>query len=85
MYSYTLILAAVLVFLTTSSNAFAPRSKISSSKVSISSTSLSAFPVPDFLQSDEALSPAIEAARTKFWFYFFAGSGAGGVSWRILS
>jgi len=77
MYSYTLVLVAVLVL--SSSNAFAP-SKISQSKVSISSSSLSAFPVPDFLQSDETLSPAIEAARTKFWFYFFAGSGAGGVS-----
>jgi len=78
--SYTLILAALLVLLSSSSNAFAPSTKASSSKVSISSTSLSAFPVPDFLQSDETLSPAIEAARTKFWFYFFAGSGAGGVS-----
>jgi len=32
-----------------------------------------------FLLSDEALSPAVEAARQKFWFYFFAGSGAGGI------
>lgn len=31
------------------------------------------------LLSDEALSPAVEAARQKFWFYFFAGSGAGGI------
>jgi hypothetical protein len=29
--------------------------------------------------ADEALSPAVEAARQKFWFYFFAGSGAGGI------
>ena len=28
---------------------------------------------------DETLSPAVEAARQKFWFYFFAGSGAGGI------
>lgn len=31
------------------------------------------------LLSDESLSPAVEAARQKFWFYFFAGSGAGGI------
>jgi len=76
MCSY-IILVAVLLLLSSSSNAFAP--SISSSKVG-GTTSLSAFPVPDFLQSDDTLSPAIEAARTKFWFYFFAGSGAGGVS-----
>mmetsp|Transcript_17512 Transcript_17512/g.35648 ORF Transcript_17512/g.35648 Transcript_17512/m.35648 type:complete len:272 (+) Transcript_17512:73-888(+) len=34
------------------------------------------------LLNDEAIStisPAVEAARQKFWFYFFAGSGAGGI------
>ena len=83
MYSYTsVIFVAILVLLSSSSDAFAPSKIISSSKVGISSSTLSAFPpLPDFLQSDETLSPAIEAARTKFWFYFFAGSGAGGVSY----
>lgn len=31
------------------------------------------------LSDDVVLSPAVEAARQKFWFYFFAGSGAGGI------
>lgn len=45
-------------------------------------SSLSAFPtdiLSDVFSSDETLSPVVEAARQKFWFYFFAGSGAGGI------
>lgn len=43
-------------------------------------SSLSALPqLPDILLSDETLSPVVEAARAKFWFYFLAGSGAGGI------
>jgi len=41
--------------------------------------------LPGFLEGiidsspDETLSPVVEGARQKFWFYFFAGSGAGGI------
>ena len=58
-----------------------------------SKSALSAFPlVPEFLdgilggggspppdQAASLLDPLVEEARGKFWFYFLAGSGAGGI------
>ncbi|KAL7527709.1 hypothetical protein ACHAXR_002089 [Thalassiosira sp. AJA248-18] len=76
------VTTAAFALLSPSTNAFlAP----STSTKARSATSLPAFP-PEFLDGilgggspDETLSPVVEAARQKFWFYFFAGSGAGGI------
>ncbi|KAL7547593.1 hypothetical protein ACHAWF_010876 [Thalassiosira exigua] len=56
-----------------------PAPSAASAPVSSSSLSVHPFSLPDFLLSDEAVPTAAEYARTKFWFYFFAGSGAGGI------
>lgn len=78
---HTLVPAAVvaLALLSSSTNAFVSPS--TSAKASRSTSSLPALPefLDGFLASDETLSPVVEAARQKFWFYFFAGSGAGGI------
>eukprot|EP00585_Thalassiosira_rotula_P012245 CAMPEP_0196130660 /NCGR_PEP_ID=MMETSP0910-20130528/958_1 /TAXON_ID=49265 /ORGANISM="Thalassiosira rotula, Strain GSO102" /LENGTH=283 /DNA_ID=CAMNT_0041390009 /DNA_START=64 /DNA_END=912 /DNA_ORIENTATION=+ len=60
----------------------------STTSSSSSTTSLPAFP-PEFLDSilhpttaastDEIILTSADYARQKFWFYFFAGSGAGGI------
>ena len=59
-------------------DAFVVQSAVSSG-AKASSSQLLAFP-DIFSSADEStLSAAQEAARTKFWFYFLAGSGAGGI------
>ncbi|KAL3778853.1 hypothetical protein HJC23_001464 [Cyclotella cryptica] len=75
-------LCAALSLLATATEAFVP--PISSAISTAPSRHCAHVPVEIFdgtsnLLSDESLSPAIEAARQKFWFYFFAGSGAGGI------
>lgn len=70
----------------------ASHSSVSRSFTPLSSTSLSAF--PELLDQGDhhlislglvgvdnvvLLSPLVEEARGKFWFYFLAGSGAGGI------
>lgn len=67
-------LAALLLAATTC--AFAP-SRSTSLTPTKSSSSAIYFDLPTNLLSD--LSPEVEGARAKFWFYFFAGSGAGGI------
>jgi hypothetical protein len=56
--------------------AFAP-SRLSSLSQTKGTKSAIYYEFPTHLLSD--LSPEVEGARAKFWFYFFAGSGAGGI------
>ena len=77
----TIAIMAALATLASTTHAFV--SPLRSSKI-IASGPLAHAPLDiinsaSTILSDEALSPAVEAARQKFWFYFFAGSGAGGI------
>lgn len=74
-------IAVALALLSTPTNSFTTSAKNRSNNHVV----VSAFP-PEFLDgilgstsNESILSPAVEAARQKFWFYFFAGSGAGGI------
>ncbi|KAL3816904.1 hypothetical protein ACHAXA_006980 [Cyclostephanos tholiformis] len=46
--------------------------------VASASSSSSSSP-PEYDDASSSLSPLVEGARAKFWFYFLAGSGAGGI------
>ena len=78
-----IFLLATAIALSSSASAFV--SPTFSRARSVSSSSVSA--LPEFLDGilggsspdAETLTPAVEAARAKFYFYFFAGSGAGGI------
>lgn len=72
--------AAVALALITSTGAFAPPASTFTKPESPSTSFLSAF-LPDLLTADatEEVLTAADYARREFWFYFFAGSGAGGI------
>jgi len=71
-YTLTALLLAVQTY------AFAPSSsRLSTLSQTKGTKSAIYYEFPTHLLSD--LSPEVEGARAKFWFYFFAGSGAGGI------
>ena len=70
------IYTLVVLLLAATTCSFAPSRSTSPTKTKSSSSAIY-FELPTHLLSD--LSPEVEGARAKFWFYFFAGSGAGGI------
>jgi hypothetical protein len=92
-YQFSSIIVVALALLSPPVNSFVlptnNPAQARSTSTSRSNVVVNAFPPDLFLDgilnsgSDDSshyyLSPAVEAARQKFWFYFFAGSGAGGI------
>mmetsp|Transcript_34725 Transcript_34725/g.83923 ORF Transcript_34725/g.83923 Transcript_34725/m.83923 type:complete len:260 (-) Transcript_34725:570-1349(-) len=84
MFQHTLLQAIVtaLALLPSSTDAFVSPSAATATAKLGTRSALPAFP-PEFLDGllapDPTISPEVGYARKEFWFYFFAGSGAGGI------
>ena len=74
-------MSSAAVALISSTGAFAPPASTFTKRDKSPSTSLSVAFLPDLLTADatEEVLTAADYARREFWFYFFAGSGAGGI------